>query len=144
MPAFRILVLFAALLSTACASVQVHGVVRDEQGDPVPGAVATVRDTATGAVVATGASNANGCLDLFELVKGRPESFTLRVEAPGYREAVFPFPRREEPTLLVTLTPAAGTEESTVRPIPWDEREATYRLYCVSAVPPGAGMLGVR
>jgi len=144
MPAFRILVLFAALLSTACASVQVHGVVRDEQGQPVPDAVATVRDAATGAAVVAGVSNANGCLDLFEFLKGRQESFTLRVEAPGYREVVFPFPRREEPTLLVTLTPAAGTAESTVRPIPWDEQAATYRLYCVPAGPPAAGMIGVR
>ncbi len=144
MPVFRIFFLVAALSSAACASVQVHGVVRDEQGQPVPNAVATVRDAATGAAVVTGVSNANGCLDLFELVKGQQKSFTLQVEAPDYREVHFSFPRREEPTLLVTLTAAAGAAESTVRPIPWDEQAATYRLYCVQAGPPAAGMIGVR
>jgi hypothetical protein len=140
----RILVLFAALSATACASVQVHGIVRDEQGQPVPNAVAKVSDAATGAAVVGGGSNENGCLDLFELVKGRQQSFVLRVEAPGYKEAVFDFPRREEPTLLVTLTAASGAAESTVRPIPWDEQASAYRLYCVQYVPPAAGMIGVR
>ena len=144
MTASRILVLFAALLPAACASVQVHGIVRDEKGQPVPNAVAKVSQAAPGETVVGGASNENGCLDLFETVKGKSQAFVLRVEAPGYKEAVFDFPRREEPTLLVTLTAEAGGAASTVRRIPWDEQASAYRLYCVQYVPPGAGMLGVR
>jgi hypothetical protein len=144
MPVPRWLVLIAALWATGCASVTVHGVVRDEQGQPVPNAVAKVSDETTGAVVVTGSANENGCLDLFELVKGKSQSFVLRVEAPGYREAVLSFSRKEVLTLAVTLMPESGPAESALRRLPWDEPPTTYRIPCVQAVPPGAGMIGVR
>jgi hypothetical protein len=124
--------------------VTVHGIVRDEQGEPVTIARAKVSDAATGAVVVDGASNTNGCLDLFELVKGKSQTFVLRVEAPGYREAVLSFSRKDVLTLAVTLMAESGPPESTVRRIPWDQQPTTYRLYCVPAVPPAAGMIGVR
>ena len=144
MPVLRILVLFAALSAAGCASVTVHGIVRDEEGQPVPNAVAKVSDETTGAVVITGDANGNGCLDLFELVKGKSQSFVLRVEAPGYREAVLSFSRNEALTLLVTLMAASRASESTLRRLPWDEPPTTYRIPCVQTVPPGAGLIGVR
>ncbi len=144
MPIPRALVLFAALMATGCASVTVHGIVRDEQGQPVAIAAAKVSDETTGAVVVAGDTNANGCLGLFELVKGRQQSFVLRIEAPGYREAVLSFSRKEVLTLAVTLMAESGAAESTIRRIPWDEQASTYRLYCVQSVPPAAGMMGVR
>ena len=144
MPVPRMLVLCAALSAAGCASVTVHGIVRDEQGQPIPNAVAKVSDETTGAVVITRDASENGCLDLFELVKGKSQSFVLRVEAPGYREAVLSFSRKEALTLLVTLMAASGSAESTLRRLPWDEPPTTYRIPCVQTVPPGAGMIGVR
>jgi hypothetical protein len=118
--------------------------VRDESGQPVADAVATVRDAATGTLVVAGASKANGCLDLFEPVESAQRAFALRIEAPGYRAGVLSFSRREKLTLLVTLTAESGASESTVRRIPLDDQATTYDLYCASFVPPAAEMLGVR
>jgi len=144
MPVLRILVLFAGLSAAGCASVTVHGIVRDAQGQPVSNAVAKVSDGATGATIVDGASDANGCLGLFELVKGNSQAFVFRVEASGYREAALSFSRKDVLTLAVTLMAESGPAESTVRRLPWDEPPTTYRIPCVPEVPPGAGMIGVR
>ena len=137
-PAGRCLVplVGAALLTGACASVAVHGVVQDERNSPIATAAFSLRP-ATGAPEASHATaERNGCFDLYEHVPLKAREYTLEVSAPGYKPLGLTVPTRRQVLLLVTLASLSSAQASSARRISPAERA---RLYGIPCEPPVMG-----
>jgi len=128
--------LAAALLTGACASVAVHGIVEDERGSPVITATFSLRPTSGAPELAHAAAERNGCFDLYERVPGSAREYTVEVAAPGYKPLSLTVPTRRQVLLLVMLVSDSSGQDSSARPITPAERA---RLYGVPCEPPVMG-----
>ncbi|MFI5166500.1 MAG: carboxypeptidase-like regulatory domain-containing protein [Thermoanaerobaculales bacterium] len=127
-----LITLAPVLLVGACASVAVHGVVKDERDMPVPAASFTLRPLTGAAEPSRTTAEDHGCFALHESVSRRQREYTLAVSAPGYKPLSLTVPTRQQVLLLVTLASASSDQDSAARPITAAER---YRLYGIPCEP---------
>lgn len=140
----RWLAVLPALLISACASVTVHGIIRDSEGRPIDNASVSVREETSGTALETSSSQVTGCFNLFKVVKPEQLRFILDVGAPGRKPADFTFDRNLADPVLVVVADQSAPQESSVRTITPSERNSLYDLYCAPPGVPNATSLGLR
>jgi hypothetical protein len=136
-----VLVLLAPLLLAGCASVSARGIVADADGRPIANASLAIR--VGGTTVVAGASEGNGCFDLYQPLRRRPPSPVLLVEAPGYEPLAAPLEAGRAP-LFVTLAHASSGGASAARAATEAEAARRFEPPCAPFVAPDATALGLR
>ena len=130
--------------SSGCATAWARGIVRDETGKEVSGAEIAVSALGADAVGARGASESNGCFNVYARAgKDQPE-FMLTVTAPGYKPVHVQFEQKVRFTALVTLAPKDGPGDGFVTRVEVSDQYKVFEEPCIPVVVSGASQLGIR
>jgi hypothetical protein len=114
------------ILLAGCRSIWVRGVIQTADEHPIANASVTARSAGPGTHVVAGASEPNGCFDLFHTIRRNENGYFLEVNSPGYKPVKIALAIHVENLLLVTLEPTASPQASQARPIRSDERPLRY------------------
>ncbi len=141
----RLLVLPALVLSlSGCATAWARGVVRDAEGQPIPGATIVLSAAGATAASSTGVSEASGCFNILASARKEQETFVLTVRAAGYKDLSVSFPRRERLTATLMLLAEGSAGGSVLTRVPASEERRAYEEPCIPPAVPGAMSLGIR
>jgi hypothetical protein len=113
-------------LLAGCRSIWVRGVIQTADDHPIANASVTARSADPGTHIVAGASEPNGCFDLFHTIGRNENGYFLEVNFPGYQPVKISLAIHVENLLLVTLEPIASPQPSRARPIRSDERPLRY------------------
>jgi hypothetical protein len=123
---FPTLLLALAILLDGCRSIWVRGVIQTADEHPIANASVTARSAEPGTHVVAGASETNGCFDLFHAIGRNENGYFLEVDSPGYKPVRVALAIHVENLLLVTLEPIASPQPSQATPISYGARALRY------------------
>jgi hypothetical protein len=123
-------ILLIGVLAAGCRSVSIYGVIQTSAEEPIAKATLTLEAAQTGAHALTGASDLNGCFNLFETISRRHGDYILVVDLAGYKPLRVPVAAGPDNLLLITMAPEVGAGPSSVRPISSSERYMRYTTPC--------------